>query len=259
MAHMSPRLKMRRGRFGLGGFKEPTLVISGPGGILLFGPGSPLTIGNFTGSSTDDLQGDLSANITWSVHGPGSPSSTTFGSPIIITGASVDLSSSLAELPGSPQFVPSTFTVVARVADSGGNAAVRSLAVTVETAVDYVPNLTFVSPATGSVFGLGSPGGDPTVPSFVATAIDHEDGDISANVVWSVHGPGSPAPTTFGSPILATGASVDLSGALSAVGSPVGSPIPVGSPGIRDFTIVAQITDTGGNVRRESITIQVVS
>ncbi len=262
MAHMSPRLKMRRGRFGLGGFKEPTLVISGPGGILLFGPGSPLTIGNFTGQSTDDLQGDISANITWSVHGPGSPSKTTFGSPTLATGASVDLSGSLAVV-GSPQFGPSSFTVVARVADSGGKAATRTLVVTVHDAVDYIPLLTFVSPASGSIFTRG-PGGSPEIPNFVATAVDEEDGIISANIVWFVQGHGSPA-TAFGSPAVATGASVNLSAFLAPTGSPIfGSPLPGspglrGSPGTRDFTVVAQITDSGGNVRRESITIQVVS
>ncbi len=261
MAHMSPRLKMKRGRFGLGGFKGPTLIINGPGGILLFGPGSPTNIGNFTGVSADDIQGDISSGIEWSVSGPGSPSGITLGSPILDTGASVNLGAFLdgPAAPGSPQFGPVLFTVVARSTDLGGNSITKTLGITVHDNVDYVPNLTFVSPASGSVFGPGSPA---NIPNFVGTAIDHEDGDISANIEWFVQGHGSPT-TAFGSPADGIGASVDLSAVITAVGSPVfGSPLPgspqsrSGSPSTRDFTVVARITDSFGNTRTESITVQ---
>jgi hypothetical protein len=250
---MHPRLKSRRGRFGPGGLTGPTLTIDGPGGILSFGPGSPLTIGNFTGASSDDLDGDLSANIQWRVHGPGSPTGT-LGSPAVATGASVDLSGSLA-VAGSPQFAPSAFGVVGSVSDSGGSTATRTLTITVNTRTDYPPVLSITSPASGSVFGPGSPG---SVPNFVGSAVDNEDGDISASIEWFVHGFGSPLPTTFGSPVVATGASVNLIAALPNVGSPPGSPAPlVGSPAVRDYTVVARITDSGGNKQTDSVTIRV--
>ena len=261
---MSPRLKSRRGRFGASGLSGPTLAIFGPGGILAFGPGSPTTIGNFTGVSSDDLDGNLSGDIVWHVNGVGSPSTgLQSGSPdrgVVEPGASANLAANLVT--GSPAFGPATFTVVATVTDGGGARATRNLTVVVASAVDYVPNLTFVSPASGTVFGPGSPGvAEGARPNFVGTAVDEEDGNISANIQWRVSGFGSPT-GAIGSPALATGASVDLSAFMTNVGSPFGSPKPgVGSPGgspaVRDYTVFARVTDSGGNRRTESATFKV--
>ncbi len=254
---LSPRLKARRGRFGASGLKGPTLVILGPGGILSFGPGSPTTIGNFTGTSSDDLDGDLSGSIIWHVQGSGSPSAgLPGGSPdsgVVEAGASANLAAEIVAV-GSPQFDSSSFTVIGTVTDSGGARATRTLAVTVESYADYPPNLTFVSPASGLTFGPGSP---LTIPNFVATSIDLEDGDISGSIEWTVQGPGSPGVTTFGSPTLATGASVDLSAFLLGLGSPQG----VGSPFIASsFRVIARTTDSSGSnqPRTASITLNVV-
>lgn len=122
MPHMSPRLKMRRGRFGPGGFKGPVLKI--------FGGGSPF--GVFTATAADDLDGDVSANVNWFVAGAGSPASG-IGSPYVATGASVDLSAYLtvgSPFPGSP-FLPQV--VWATVTDSGGKTSTVSLTLTDST------------------------------------------------------------------------------------------------------------------------------
>ena len=250
---MSPRLKARRGRFGASGLKGPSLLILGPGGRISFGPGSPAAIANFTGTSSDDLDGDLSSQIEWFVHGFGSPSPVVLGSPILGTTASIDLSGALAT--GSPAFDDSTFRVVGSVSDSGGATAVRTLTITVVDAADYIPNLQIVSPGSpggASTFGPGSP---LVIPNFVATAIDKEDGDISADVEWFVQGPGSPSASLFGSPSSAIGSSVDLDSFLvSNIGSPQGG----GSPNeVSTFKVEARIIDSGGNVRRKSITVTV--
>ncbi len=124
---MSPRLKMRRGRFGPGGFKGPVLRLTGPegsppGGLDNFalGAGSPPTRTlTFTATAFDDLDGDISANIEWFVtpFANGLPASQqTTGSPAVATGASVDLGPFLiANLGGSP----ANF-ITAQSTDAGG-------------------------------------------------------------------------------------------------------------------------------------------
>lgn len=129
---MHPRLKMRRGRFGPGGFTGPVLKILSPANGSVFGPGSPGVVPNFVGQASDDLDGDISANIQWFVAGAGSPSAG-IGSPedVVATGASVDLSGRIVDV-GSPGG-PALYTVTARVADSGGNVRTASITVTVDS------------------------------------------------------------------------------------------------------------------------------
>lgn len=133
---MHPRLKSRRGRFGPGGLSGPVLKIVSPASGSVFGPGSPLTFPSFVGTASDDLDGDISANIEWTVQGPGSPGVVAFGSPTLATGASVDLTAFLvtdigSPSPGSPADV-SNFTVIARVADSGGSVRTATITVVVD-------------------------------------------------------------------------------------------------------------------------------
>ncbi len=258
---MSPRLKMRRGRFGPGGFKGPKLTLFGPGGVLVFGPGSPAAIGNFTGTAFDDLDGDLSANIIWHVQGSGSPSAgLPSGSPdigVVENGAAATLNAFLVAA-GSPSFAPSSFNVIGTVEDTGGKRTTFTLPVTVETSdplrgFDYIPNLTIILPLTGTTFGPGSPG----KAEFEATAIDHEDGDISTSIEWFVNGPGSPGQVGFfGSPsVESPGAAVDLGAHVFGRGSPQGGP---GSPGTENtFNVVARIIDSAGNVRVRDVTVTV--
>lgn len=136
MAHMSPRLKARRGRFGLGGLRGAVLLILSPANGSIFGPGSPATLPNFVGSAADDLDGDISANISWHVQGIGSPAAgLPLGSPDTgdATGASVDLSGFFATgspVTGSPK-ADKVHTVVATVVDAGGNRSTVSISITI--------------------------------------------------------------------------------------------------------------------------------
>ena len=111
---MSPRLKARRGRFGPGGLKGPSLSITFPenGAVVTGSPAVP-----FTGTAFDDLDGDVSANIVWHVGAlpTGSPSTGD------ATGASVNLSGALAG---------GVNTVTATVVDSGGQRSTTSISVT---------------------------------------------------------------------------------------------------------------------------------
>ena len=117
MPHMSPRLKARRGRFGPGGLKGPNLTITSPAnGFIFLNAGSPTTL--FTATSFDDLDGDISAAVTWTVG---------LGSPLAVeaTGASVDLNAFLTF--GSPQVAQ---VVTATSTDSGGKVSTKQITVT---------------------------------------------------------------------------------------------------------------------------------
>ena len=88
MAHMSPRLKARRGRFGAAGL-APTINITSPANNASFASNeSGFASINFVGEATDPEDGDISSSIIWSV--PGSPKATP-GSPagVLGTGASI--------------------------------------------------------------------------------------------------------------------------------------------------------------------------
>lgn len=119
---MSPRLKMRRGRFGPGGFKGPVLKITAPAnGSSLSQGGSPTIL--FTATAHDDLDGDIASAVEWFVAGPGSPA-TGYGSPSVAIGASVNLNAFLGF--GSPQ---QPIVVFARSTDSGGKVSTTSITV----------------------------------------------------------------------------------------------------------------------------------
>lgn len=134
MAHMSPRLKMRRGRFGLGGFIGPVLRITSPvNAAVVFAPASNGAFNvTFVGTSTDDLDGDISAAIVW-----------TTGSPVITdTGASVTLALSgfgSPDLRGSPTVLGAgsplgggiSHTVTATSTDAGGKVSTQQVTITV--------------------------------------------------------------------------------------------------------------------------------
>ena len=113
MAGSNPRLKARRGIFGASGLKGPSVTITAPaGGSTVMVSGSPIVL--FTATAFDDLDGDISSAITWTVG---------LGSPLAVeaTGASVDLSSFLEV--GSN-------TVTATSTDSGGKVGTATISVT---------------------------------------------------------------------------------------------------------------------------------
>ena len=147
MAHMSPRLKMRRGRFGLGGFSAPILKIISPlnGATLqsqVGSPGAGITV-TFVGTSADDVGGDLSSAIVWT-SAYGSPIPTATGSTVVLTllgiGSPVPmfsprgvLGSPLTGSPiGSPQVnLGSTHVITATSTDAGGKVSTQQITITV--------------------------------------------------------------------------------------------------------------------------------
>ncbi len=152
MAHMSPRLKMRRGRFGLGGFFAPILKIISPlnGATVQSQVGSPdagIAV-TFIGTAADDVGGDLSSSIVWeaNIGSPtvGSPTPTATGATVILTlrgiGSPVPmfsprgvLGSPLTGSPiGSPQVnLGVTHTITATSTDAGGKVSTQQITITV--------------------------------------------------------------------------------------------------------------------------------
>ena len=110
------------------------------------------------------------------------------------------------------------------------------------------PVLKILTPVDGASI-VGSP-----TTLFTASASDDILGDLSSSIEWFVQGAGSPLATGFGSPTVATGASVDLS-AFLLLGSPAVASPAVGSPA-RTQVVVARVSD-GVNVRTSSITVTV--
>jgi hypothetical protein len=109
----------------------------------------------FAASASDAEDGDLSFAIVWS---------SSLAGPL---GSGPDLTlTSLAV---------GTHLVTASVTDSGALAASASLAVT----IDAKPVVGIASPANGLSVKAGMP------ISFAGSAVDLEDGDLSATLVWA--------------------------------------------------------------------------
>jgi len=134
---MHPRLKMRRGRFGAGGFKAPLVRITSPvNGAVVLATGSP-ALGysvTLTGTSADDVGGDLSSAIVWT-SSVGSPIPTDtgasvalllqgFGSPDLRAGSPVTDS-------GSPLSGGVSHTITATSTDAGGLVGTAQITITV--------------------------------------------------------------------------------------------------------------------------------
>lgn len=88
MAHMSPRLKARRNRFGAGGVAPSVKITSPASNYLLLLAGSPSTLA-VTGEANDDVDGDVSANIVWT--SDKELSSSPLAPTVLGTGAAADL------------------------------------------------------------------------------------------------------------------------------------------------------------------------
>ena len=124
MAHMSPRLKARRGRFGAGGL-DPSVSITFPANNanltadLVFG--SPEEFGSaalFTGVATDDIDGDISSSIVWSSDAVGSPAILGTGASIGTLGSPATLILPVGTHVITAQAFPSTGSPVPVVTDS---------------------------------------------------------------------------------------------------------------------------------------------
>jgi hypothetical protein len=176
----------------------PTIIIATPTDGSVFNPGATITL---LGVAFDVPDGDLSASIEWS-------SDIMAGTG---TGASLSTTG----------FIDGIHTVTASVTDSDGNLVTDDIMITVS---DTPPVVTILSPANNSIFNVGDN------VTLLGTAIDAEDGDGSAGLVWSSNlmvGTG-------------TGASLSTTAFIAGV-----------------HTITASVTDSLGNPATDLITITV--
>jgi FtsP/CotA-like multicopper oxidase with cupredoxin domain len=168
----------------------PTVNITAPLDGSSFVTATAVT---FSGNASDAEDGDLSANLSWESNIDGS-----LGPP----GASV--TTSLLTTTG-------THVITASATDSNSNTGSDSITVII-TDVNTPPVVTITGPAT-TTFDEGTP------VTFTGTAIDPEDGDISANLSWTS----------------------DVGGAIGTGASVTTSTLSPGSHGI-----TASVTDSGG-------------
>jgi hypothetical protein len=176
----------------------PSVTITAPPDGSVFNEGQSIT---FTGIATDAEDGDLSDSISWSSDIDGA----------LGTGASISTTLSVG-----------VHTITAEVTDSGSLLATDQITVTVNA--NASPVVTITAPPDGSTFNEG------VSVTFTGTATDAEDGDISANIIWTSSIDG----------YLGTGASLivpDLS--------------------VGGHTITAEVTDSGGASGSDSITVTV--
>ncbi len=114
-----------------------------------------------------------------------------------------------------------THEITASVADSAGNVGSATVSVGV---VDATPEVTVTAPADGSTFGAGE------AVSFSGTAEDFEDGDLTAGLAWSS----------------------DLDGVIGS-----GASFTVSSLSIGTHTVVAEATDSAGNIGGGALVVSV--
>ncbi len=154
----------------------------------------------FTGSATDYDDGDLTANLSWTSDLDGA----------IGTGGSFTTSS----------LSSGTHVITASVTDAGGLSSSDTITVTVNAG----PSASITSPADGTGFNAGDS------VSFVGTASDSEDGDLTSSLSWTS----------------------DLDGAIGTGGSFTMSSLSSGT-----HVITASVTDAGGLSSSDTITLTV--
>lgn len=178
------------------GNTAPTVTISSPTANASIASGATIT---FSGTANDTLDGDLSSRLTWTVN------NTTY------SGASFT-----AALPDG------TYTATASVTDAGGLTGSASVTFTVANAA---PVVTITAPTSGSTFALGAS------VTFSGTALDREDGTLTAGLVW-----------TIGSTIIGRG------GSFATASLPAGT-----------STVTATSTDSRGLTGSKTVTVTVGS
>jgi len=164
--------------------------------ILLPTPGTTVPFGTnvlFEGSATDEEDGVLTASMTWTSSLQGA----------LGTGGSF----------GRSDLVAGTHVVTASVTDSVGSVGSSTVSITIQPPPNTAPTVTISSPPNGTTVTQGAS------VTFTATATDTQDGDVSANLVWTSNIQGQ----------IGTGASFSRTDLI------------VGSHGI-----TAAVTDTGG-------------
>lgn len=113
---------------------------------------------SFAASALDAEEGDISGSITWtsSIDGP--------------IGSGGNFSAVLSV---------GTHTVSASVIDSDGGADSAWITAVVPNVGNTAPDVAIASPTHGLTVGIG------TSINFTGTALDNEDGDLSASLVWT--------------------------------------------------------------------------
>ncbi|MFK7861596.1 MAG: hypothetical protein AB8B64_22470 [Granulosicoccus sp.] len=177
----------------------PSVIISSPADGTRVLDGVPVTL---TASATDAEDGNLSALIFWQSDLDGN----------LGVGASIDANS----------LSIGTHQISASVSDSGGLSSITEILLVVESLVNSAPVLTITSPANATRIDEG------TALTLSASALDDEDGNLSATVTWSS----------------------DLDGPLGT-----GSPSALLSVGMH--TLTASVSDTGGLSVTRSVTVEV--
>ena len=147
----------------------------------------------FQGSATDEEDGVLTASLTWTSSLQGA----------LGTGGSF----------GRNDLVTGTHVVTASVTDSAGSVGSATVSITIQPPPNTAPMVTISSPPNGTTVTQGAS------VTFTATATDTQDGNVSANLVWTSNIQGQ----------IGTGASFSRTNLI------------VGSHGI-----TAAVTDTGG-------------
>ncbi|MCQ3973183.1 MAG: hypothetical protein DPW09_07020 [Anaerolineae bacterium] len=199
---------------GLTGVATITLNITTPTGntppsVAITAPtdGTAVTVGDsisFEATATDTDGPSPVGAIEWSsdIDGP-----LGTGSPLVVNGLSLG-----------------THTITASASD-GADTGSASITVVVNSPTNNVPTVSITTPVDGAAFAFGAS------IDFAATAADVEDGDVSANLVWTSDVAGQ----------IGTGAS------FAAVLSP------------GTHTITASATDNNGDTGSASLTITVAA
>jgi len=157
------------------GNAPPQLSIANPADGTTVASGTALA---FSGSATDQEDGNLSASITWNSSRDGN----------LGTGASV-----------TPILTVGTHTITATITDSAAQTVTKSITVTVTALANAPPQLSIISPADGTTITGGAS------LTFTASATDNEDGNLSANIAWSSSRDGSLGTGASVAPVLSVG------------------------------------------------------
>ena len=176
--------------------QPPQVMITSPANGATFPDGTEIT---FTGTASDPEQGNLTASIAW----------TLDGNPIG-TGGTVMATPSVG-----------AHTVVASVTDNGNLTATDTITITV-LPPNQPPQVTITSPANGSSFLEG------TEITFMGTASDPEQGNLTASIAWTLDG----NPIGTGGTVMAT-------------------------PSVGAHTVVASVTDNGNLTTTDTISVSV--
>jgi hypothetical protein len=180
---------------------DPTVSISSPSYNTTITEGDSLS---FTATAADDEDGDISTNIVWTSSIDGA----------LGTGGTI-----------TTNLTDGAHTITATITDSASSSVSASITVNVTALPNTDPTISISAPTNNTNITAGDS------LTFTATASDEEDGDISANIIWTS----------------------DIDNNLGTGGS-ISYNLSVGS-----HTITSSITDSDGSVATSTIGITVTA